>query len=109
MANMCIGTYEGHYIYKYTEEEFKALVKRERNKVYLVNGYMVLNDAIVGKFSGYSVSPAEAGANIYDLFGVARPVMPKRNKKRNVAVPEEPRVEEEVVAEEPVSIDTLVE
>ena len=104
MANMCIGTYEGHYIYKYTVEEFKALAKRERNKVYLVNGYMVLNDVVVGKFSGYTISPAEAGANIYDLFGVERPAMPKRNKKRSVvAVPEELR------AEEPVSIDTLVE
>ena len=105
MANMCIGTYEGYYIYKYTVEEFKALTKRERNKVYLVNGYMVLNDVVVGKFSGYTISPAEAGANIYDLFGVERPAMPKPRKKRNAAVvvPEEPRVEE------PVSIDTLVE
>lgn len=105
MANMCIGTYEGYYIYKYTEEEFKALAKRERNKVYLVNGYMVLNDVIVGKFSGYSVSPAEAGANIYDMFGIARPVMLKRNNKKRNAVVEEPKVE----VEEPVSIDTLVE
>jgi hypothetical protein len=106
MANMCIGTYRNHYIYKYTEEEFKALTRRERNKVYLVNGYMILNDAIVGKFSGYNVSPAEAGVNIYDMFGIERPVVVKRNnKKRNEPPKEEPKVE----VEGPASVDTLVE
>jgi hypothetical protein len=105
MANNWVGTYRGHNMYAVSAEEFRAMNRRERNKVYLVGKYMVLNDNIVGIFDNYIVKPAEQGANIYDIFGIERPVVaPKPQKKRNVArveVPVEPRVE--------ASIDTLVE
>ena len=104
MANW-VGTYKGHNMYEVSAEEFRAMSRRERNKVYLVGKYMVLNDNIVGIFDNYTMKPAEQGANIYDTLGVERPVKmappkvepPKR--KRTV----EPKVE----AEAPV--DTLVE
>lgn len=104
MANNWVGTYKGHNMYRVTAEEFRALPKRERNKVYVVGKYMVLNDSIVGIFDNYVMKPAEAGINIYDTLGVEKPTRiepPKPRKKRNVVVPEESR--------ESVSVDTLVE
>lgn len=108
MANNWVGTYRGYNMYRVTAEEFRAMQRRERNKVYLVGKYMVLNDNIVGIFDNYVAKKCEGGENIYDTLGVERPVRiepPKPRKKRNVVVPAEPRVE----VEEPVSIDTLVE
>ena len=108
MANNWVGTYKGHNMYRVTAEEFRALPKRERNKVYVVGKYMVLNDSIVGIFDNYVMKPAEAGANIYDTLGVEKPMRiepPKApRKKRNAVLPEPRKVE----AEEPVT-DTLVE
>ena len=105
MANKWVGTYKGHNMYEISVEEFRAMSRRERNKVYLVGKYMVLNDNIVGIFDNYVVKKAEEGANIYDMFGIEKPVKavpPKPSKKRNV-VPAESR------EDAPVSIDTLVE
>ena len=102
MANNWVGTYKGYNMYEVSVEEFRAMSRRERNKVYLVGKYMVLNDNIVGIFDNYTMKPAEQGANIYDTLGVEKPVKmapPKPQKKRNV-VPVEPRED---------SIDTLVE
>lgn len=104
MANNWVGTYKGHNMYAVSAEEFRAMSRRERNKVYLVGKYMVLNDNIVGIFDNYIVKPAEQGANIYDTLGVEKPVKmapPKPQKKRNVVVPSEPREE--------ATVDTLVE
>lgn len=108
MANNWVGTYKGHNMYRVTAEEFRALPKRERNKVYVVGKYMVLNDSIVGIFDNYVMKPAEAGANIYDTLGVEKsvriePSKAPRKKRNAVVAPAEPRVEA------PVSIDTLVE
>ena len=99
-------------MYKYTKEEFCALPRRERGKIYVVNNYVVLNDNIIGVHGDGIVHNAPAGVNIYDTLGVERPVRiepPKSRKKRNVvAVQEEPQPREDVL-EAPVSIDTLVE
>lgn len=103
MVNNWVGTYRGYNMYEVSAEEFRAMSRRERNKVYLVGKYMVLNDNIVGIFDNYVIKPAEQGANIYDTLGVVKVAPSKPNKKRNV-IPAEPRE-----MEEPVSIDTLVE
>lgn len=101
MANKWVGTYKGYNMYEVSAEEFRAMSRRERNKVYLVGKHMVLNDNIVGIFDNYTMKPAEQGANIYDTLGVERPVVaPKPQKKRP-----EPREEASVS----VSVDTLVE
>lgn len=105
MANNWVGTYKGHNMYRVTAEEFRALPKRERNKVYVVGKYMVLNDSIVGIFDNYVMKPAEVGANIYDTLGVEKPmrIEPPKPRKKRIAVPAEPREEASV------SVDTLVE
>lgn len=59
MANNWVGTYRGYNMYAVSAEEFRAMSRRERNKVYLVGKYMVLNDNIVGIFDNYVVKPAE--------------------------------------------------
>lgn len=100
MANNWVGTYKGHDMYRVTAEEFRALQRRERNKVYLVGKYMVLNDNIVGVFDNYVVKSAEAGVNIYDTLGVEKPTRiepPKPHKKRNVVVA--PKVESDTLVE----------
>lgn len=96
MANNWVGTYKGHDMYRVTAEEFRALQRRERNKVYLVGRYMVLNDNIVGIFDNYVIKSAEAGANIYDTLGVEKPTRIP-HKKRNVVV--EPKVESDTLVE----------
>lgn len=112
MSRLWVGRYQGTDMYKYTKEEFCALPRRERGKIYVVNNYVVLNDNIIGVHGDGVVLKAPEGVNIYDTLGVEKPVRiepPKPRKKRNVVVPAEPREELKVEAEEPVAIDTLVE
>ena len=59
MANNWVGTYRGYNMYEVSAEDFRAMGRRERNKVYLVGKYMVLNDNIVGIFDNYVVRKAE--------------------------------------------------
>lgn len=103
-----LGSYKGNDMFYCTADDFRAMGRRERGKIYVVNGYMVLNDSIIGVFGDdHIVHQAPAGSNIYDTLGVEKPVRvtppkiePKR--KRAVAKVEEP-IETETV------IDTLVE
>lgn len=105
-----LGNYKGNDMFHCTADDFRAMQRRERGKIYVVNKYMVLNDSIIGVFGDDRiVHKAPVGVNIYDTLGVEKPVRiepPKPRKKRNVVVPAEPR---EDVLEAPVSIDTLVE
>ena len=101
-----LGSYKGNDMFYCAAEDFRTMQRRERGKIYVVNGYMVLNDSIIGTFGDdHIVRKAPEGSNIYDTLGAARPVMPKPRKRQQVQA----QVEEPVaVAEEPV-VDTLVE
>lgn len=85
MNRLWVGRYQGTDMYKYTKEEFCALPRRERGKIYVVNNYVVLNDNIIGVHGDGVVHNAPAGVNIYDTLGVEKPVRiepPKPRKKR---------------------------
>lgn len=112
-----LGSYKGNDMFYCTAEDFRAMQRRERGKIYVVNGYMVLNDSIIGTFGDdHIVRKAPEGSNIYDTLGVEKPVRvapPKVEPKRKRAVAkvevEEPKTEVETEAEEPKIVDTLVE
>ena len=114
-----LSSYKGNDMFYCTADDFRAMGRRERGKIYVVNGYMVLNDSIIGTFGDDRiVRQAPAGSNIYDTLGVEKPVRvapPKMEPRRKRAVAKvEPVVEAEAEVEEPkieaeAVIDTLVE
>ena len=109
-----LGSYKGNDMFYCTADDFRAMGRRERGKIYVVNGYMVLNDSIIGMFGDDGiVRQAPVGSNIYDTLGVEKPVRitpPRIEPKRKRAVA---KVETEGLKieaeEEPKVVDTLVE
>ena len=90
-----ISKYKDYDMYQVSRDEFAAMNRRERNKVYLVNNYMILNDVIVGIFDNYVAKAAPAGLTIYEALGMERPVVAPKPKKapRKVEAPAEPQVD----------------
>lgn len=111
-----LGSYKGNDMFYCTADDFRAMQRRERGKIYVVNGYMVLNDSIIGIFGDDNiVRQAPAGSNIYDTLGVEKPIRitpPKVESKRKRAVAKVETEGLKAEVEEPtveIVIDTLVE